>query len=202
MAVPRMGQIGISSEKLGGLLGLAGSTGRGGAVTGAGGIRLEYKTVAQRDGMIKLRRFSENPKTNLDKIALRGAKKMMQLTEAAMREDKTGTWWPQHPNRSSAPGEFPAKQSGELIASFRTGVVSSPRNHGKAIFGAGNKLPRSYAFYLEYGTMHMAPRPFMRRAAVQFRKEVQAEMRKEWGDLRRISANKTGRHKNITEIFE
>ena len=57
--------------------------------------------------------------------------------------------------RSSAPGEPPAKRTGNLInnANLRTEKVSEL--HYDVI------LTAEYAKYLEYGTKRMAPRPFI-----------------------------------------
>jgi HK97 gp10 family phage protein len=56
---------------------------------------------------------------------------------------------------ASAPGEAPATDTGTLVSSIK---VSTGRMSGEV----GSKLP--YAFFLEYGTLYMDARPFLRPA--------------------------------------
>ena len=61
-------------------------------------------------------------------------------------------------HQASAPGEAPATDEGELVNSFQVNVLSFDKID--LINAAG------HAFYLEYGTREIQPRPFMRPAAL------------------------------------
>lgn len=74
-----------------------------------------------------------------------------------IREPKSGVHWPGFPNRSSAPGETPAHQFGGL----NNGLVVDA-NESRA--DVTSYAP--YSAYLEYGTINMAPRAFMRPSLV------------------------------------
>lgn len=65
-------------------------------------------------------------------------------------------------HQSSAPGEAPATDTGTLVSSIYYIGAKSPR--------IGSRLP--YAFYLEYGTMMMRPRPSWVHAVVAARKQL------------------------------
>ena len=57
------------------------------------------------------------------------------------------------PHRASAPGETPARDSGDLVNSIR--VLTPAPETAQVVIGV------EYAGYLEYGTRHMEPRPFV-----------------------------------------
>ena len=61
------------------------------------------------------------------------------------------------PHQASAPGEAPANDTGALIASGRVTAA-------KGTYAAFAGWQRIYAFFLEFGTDRMEPRPFIRRA--------------------------------------
>lgn len=80
----------------------------------------------------------------------------MVVTEAErliMSPPKTGRKYPELPNRSSAPGEAPANQSGKLAGSGGYKV----RNHLEMTVGEEVE----YAKYLEDGTKKMKKRPHL-----------------------------------------
>jgi HK97 gp10 family phage protein len=84
-------------------------------------------------------------------------------------EAKTGRKYPGLPNRSSAPGESPARQSGRLIA----GIDIRPE---PAALRAVVNASTAYAAALEFGTQKMAPRPFMRPALAAKKAEIEREI--------------------------
>ncbi len=66
----------------------------------------------------------------------------------------------------SKPGEIPHVQSGDLKRSIRwQRDGKDKRRIGSTLRGS----PHSYAFYLEFGTRRMAPRPYMRPAMARNR---------------------------------
>jgi HK97 gp10 family phage protein len=79
--------------------------------------------------------------------------------------------------RASAPGQAPARRMGALANSINfkyNGIV------GRFMAGGPSGIVYSsseYAPHLEYGTVHMAPRPFMRPAARKAEKVLEAAMR-------------------------
>lgn len=66
------------------------------------------------------------------------------------------------PHRASAPGDPPATDTGRLIAS----IAWRRKNADTRIVGTNVE----YAFYLEFGTDRMKPRPFFRPGIDRFRK--------------------------------
>jgi len=86
-----------------------------------------------------------------------------------------GIHWPGNRNPSSAPGDPPARQTGRLqesIAITKRATQAEPY----ALVG-----PRPQAFsgsapypvFLEYGTRHIAPRPFVRPSVSQLKRALQ-----------------------------
>ncbi|MGJ0397414.1 MAG: hypothetical protein ACR65U_14425 [Methylocystis sp.] len=63
-------------------------------------------------------------------------------------------------HQASAPGESPANWIGALVAATKS-IVGAPESLYAAFLAA-----KDYAVYLEKGTRKMAPRPFMRPAAL------------------------------------
>lgn len=160
---------------------------------GTGGLSVTLSVKANHDGLRALKGFSDKPETVLQAIAFAGAQRLAGELIKAMASPKSGVFWPWLPNRSSAPGEFPAIQSGDLVNSIRVFTSKSKAKQGLAHVGIGAGLPRSYAFYLEYGTMYMAPRPLARRAAVQFKGETIQAMRDAWAAGRNWQAASAGK---------
>lgn len=82
---------------------------------------------------------------------------------------RSGIHWPSLPRRSSAEGEFPARQSGRMaknIGHSRRGIreleVGVRRLNGHA----------PYPKFLEYGTRKIARRPFIEPISNQFGQEM------------------------------
>lgn len=69
------------------------------------------------------------------------------------------------PHRASAPGDPPASDTGRLMGSIQSGMVGD---------GFRNEVTAAteYARWLEFGTLKMAARPFMKPAIDQNRKPV------------------------------
>ena len=63
-------------------------------------------------------------------------------------------------HKASAPGETPAVDTGVLVNSIKTELVSSSDSEAWVQVGTGVE----YAEWLEFGTSKMAARPFMRPA--------------------------------------
>ena len=84
-----------------------------------------------------------------------------------------GEHWPGQPNPSSAPGDPPARQTGHLMESVRYIVhptelraIVGPLERGSTIDGP---RPVPYAAPLEYGSLHVEPRPWIRPAYERWR---------------------------------
>jgi HK97 gp10 family phage protein len=71
-------------------------------------------------------------------------------------------------HQASAPGEAPAVETGNLKNSVRVLEANAER----AVLGA----TAEYAAYLEFGTRHMAPRPYMRPAVDEHIGEIEEVM--------------------------
>lgn len=84
---------------------------------------------------------------------------LIEQMRESMGEGKSGRIYhlPSGPHQASAPGETPAILTGELS--------NSPEAHKRG-WGAIEVIADAFhAAFLEYGTVHMAPRPFMKPAA-------------------------------------
>ena len=84
-----------------------------------------------------------------------------------------GIHWPGQPVPSSAPGDPPARQTGHLMESVRyimhpteLRAIIGPLERGSTIDGP---VPVPYAAGLEYGTLHVEPRPWIRPAYERWR---------------------------------
>lgn len=137
---------------------------------------------------IKGHRSRFSPK-NLQHAALQGAKLVQQRTVEDMYYGKTGIKWPNldyisskgpitDKNADNIP-EFPAAQSGELASSIKANPGPLKNFVGEAYVETNHP----HAHYMEYGfrawgTGEMHYRPFMRTAAVRWRDDAIAEMRK------------------------
>jgi HK97 gp10 family phage protein len=93
-----------------------------------------------------------------------------EAVRTMMHDPKSGRHYSGNPNRSSAPGESPARQTGRLISMIET-RYEVPRL--AAIVNAG----ASYAPGLEFGTEKMAPRPFMRPSLIKMRQQIEDAVR-------------------------
>lgn len=84
---------------------------------------------------------------------------------------KTGRKWPNLPNRSSAPFEAPAEQSGKLSKSIGYRV----RNHTQMEIGASAESERGapYPRFLEDGTRKMKPRPYLLKSVNNTARDAQ-----------------------------
>lgn len=90
---------------------------------------------------------------------------MVRLVKAT---PKTGRWYSQpKPHRASAPGEAPASVTGRLLRSIR--VIIDRKSLVVKIRAAAR-----HALWLEYGTVKMAPRPFIRPALRNSKKKLSA----------------------------
>ena len=83
------------------------------------------------------------------------AENILDEADRLMQGSKTGVQYPNLPNRSSAPGEAPAVQSGELIRSGK----AEGRGASVRVVYDDPKAPM-----LELGNSRVAPRPFLRPA--------------------------------------
>lgn len=76
-------------------------------------------------------------------------------------------------HQASAPGEFPAADTGALHQS----ITSVQTKDGPDVFRNETGANTPYAIMLELGTSKMAPRPFMGRAFDEVKPQVQASIR-------------------------
>lgn len=147
-------------------------------MAGLPGIRVEVKTVVQMDRMVaytkKVRRQSENA-VRMTGLWLQGD------IVRALETPGQGRRYRRYPGgpfyRASAPGAPPARRTGALANSIGfkyNGLV------GRFMAGGPSGVVYSsskYAPHLEYGTVRMAPRPFMRPAAKRAQRILEAAMR-------------------------
>lgn len=97
------------------------------------------------------------------------AENVLEEARVLMESSGGGVQYPGLPNRSSAPGEAPAVQSGQLISS------GEARGQGSAVIVA---FTAEHAPYMEFGTSTIAPRPFLRPAVDKERPKALIRARK------------------------
>lgn len=129
---------------------------------------IEVKIVFNR--LPRLSREMEAKVADVVKEHALAAKADMQ---AQMAQAKSGRWYGAH--QASAPGEAPAIDTSELVNSL--GAKALKRLVWMVWAGA------EYAIHLEYGTVKMAARPFMRPAAKRISKPFFTAMRRALGRL-------------------
>ena len=100
--------------------------------------------------------FGKDLTKEIDRRMGEVAKFVERTAKLSMKGPKTGIKYPWLKVRSSAPGEAPAAQIGQLRAS----ITRKPIITGVWIVGT-NVI---YGRYLELGTSRMKPRPFLRPA--------------------------------------
>ncbi len=108
-----------------------------------------------RDIIMKQRRLHED---NIrDSLRVHGKKVKDKLISTIKNSRGTGRKYPQLPNRSSAPGEFPVSQFGGLARGFgyRTRV-----NELLIYNRTRSKMGAPYPLYLNVGTRKMEPRQY------------------------------------------
>jgi HK97 gp10 family phage protein len=101
----------------------------------------------------------------------------LQETGDEIVDDIRANWSGQYPP-ASAPGQAPAKRSGDLDASIDAQPLSSASSGTVFQVTISVKSPGStYAGYLEYGTGKMAARPFIRPAVARARGTLRAKLK-------------------------
>lgn len=129
---------------------------------------------------VTLNRIAQSTQAEVQRELLRGAQRIQNTAVAGIiNPPKTGRVYVRRGKRhqASAPGEFPAADTGRLHQSIISAVHVSP--HSMQIQVSPNV---KYADFLEYGTSRMAPRPFMAPAWAQnidlIRANVKAAVRR------------------------
>lgn len=86
----------------------------------------------------------------------------------------SGIHYPGNPRRSSAPGEPPARQTGRLQESIAVLSRAQPDRLEATVGPRPQAFTRSapYPVFLEFGTVRMAPRPFVGVGLRGFRAKV------------------------------
>lgn len=114
--------------------------------------------------------FQKIIRRNVEKAVDRASIKFQARVKRELSRSGSGVHYPGQRTRSSAPGEPPAAQTGALRLSIqvdRTRLESELRNR------IGTSL--DYGRYLEFGTRHMAARPYLRPSLKAGRKNIEAE---------------------------
>ena len=123
-------------------------------------------TAIYLDGGEEMRKalasMSDEIRANVSRAVIGTALEIQgEAKERVQRGSKTGRVYklsnPTRTHQASAPGQAPATDLGRLVNS----ITFDQRGQLSAVVDA-NAL---YAAYLEYGTRHIAPRPFFRPAA-------------------------------------
>ncbi len=119
--------------------------------------------------------FSGTIKAELGKRLVTAGHKVQGRAVSLIEEPKSGTWHPGNARPSSAPGEAPANQSGELMDSLDThGPIESESAVEVHVYSWMTR-----AKMLEAGTATKEPRPFLLPALIQSDSDIMAAMRGE-----------------------
>jgi HK97 gp10 family phage protein len=109
----------------------------------------------------RLPRLSAEMRRRVIDVVAKAARDVEANAKQGMQGPKSGAMYGNH--QASAPGEAPAIDTGNLINSMD---VSYENGGLTAYIGPADV---EYGIYLEFGTLHMAPRPFMTPAAEKVR---------------------------------
>ena len=126
-------------------------------------IRIDGLDKLADDLQAKAREADRNMHRALQEIA---AIAQNQAESGIAGPPATGVVYGNH--RASAPGEYPARDTGGLK------VRAEPRSNGAALVATPGKQARA----LEHGTRNMAPRPFMRRSLDETQDEAEDRIRR------------------------
>ncbi len=83
---------------------------------------------------------------------------------------KTGIVYGRH--QASAPGEAPATDSGVLVGSINSGLVTRTKRKVEAVAGSDSE----YGIHLEFGTKNMAARPWLQPAFDRMKNQINARL--------------------------
>jgi len=111
-----------------------------------------------------LRKYGKNAEREIGRaIDKMGLTVTSDVKRKIQRGPKTGVIYNRRgkQHRASAPGEAPATDTGTLVSSVYTSKINSLN------IEVGSRL--DYAYYLEFGTMKIAPRPSRQPAIEQNR---------------------------------
>lgn len=128
---------------------------------------------------IKLDRIRRNSQAGVRQVLLRGAQSIQNTAvQGIINPPKTGKIYPSRGRKrarhqASAPGEYPAADTGRLHQSITATVADRPES--LTIQVSANV---EYASYLEHGTSKMEPRPFLSRAYAESIDEIRKRARR------------------------
>ena len=119
------------------------------------------------------KRLKHQPKKNIKRAIARATSNVYgDIVSNIQRGKKTGKttnkYNPKRTHTASAPGEFPATDTGFLVANITTSVFSKP--NGEVVGQIVSAAP--YSKYLEFGTTNMQPRPFMQKGLEMNRRKI------------------------------
>lgn len=101
----------------------------------------------------------ERLELDLDKRIGAAAAKAAEVTKAHLDEPGMGRKYPHLPHRSSAPGQYPARQFGPLQDSVGSERVASTVYHVGSIY---NTPPEAY--YMEFNSLKHGGRPWLSKS--------------------------------------
>lgn len=118
-----------------------------------------------------VRKVNSAMESGVKKNVQNAAQLFIDELDITLRGDRSGKQYivPGGSNRTyraSAPGEPPARPTGDLATSFTYVATSETR------YLVGSEL--KYGLYLEKGTKHMRPRPYFRRTYDEQRQRIKA----------------------------
>lgn len=144
-----------------------------------GGVKIELTGILSNKNA--LRKMSDNADKAVDDEVLKAAIDTANIARKSIQRGvKTGITYqkynPRRTHRASAKGEAPATDTGALVGS----ITQEKTGEAEAI--VGSKI--EYSKFLEFGTMQMGERPFLRPALKEAKKNWEKRMLKRLGGKR------------------
>ena len=127
---------------------------------------MSFKNLLQFQKRLK-KRAEENPLDNAEDLITRATRMVNnRAIQSIARDPKTGRMRPSG-SPASAAGEPPATDTGFLVSSISYKVN---RTNNEVVGTVSVSAP--YAPHLEFGTTHIAPRPFLQPALEENRPKI------------------------------
>lgn len=115
--------------------------------------------------------FTDVVRKNTERLLRRSAVVLQREMKTTLSHPGHGIHHPGASYRSSAEGDPPTVQTGHLRRSIQIDLGTARFHSRNPHIAVGTRV--DYGFFLEYGTIHMLPRPWLRRSMIAANPKIQ-----------------------------